>query len=688
MLASRGLNSPHRPPARNWEAKKPRPCGLFADDFCRYAFMSAQDGSRPGFCSGATRRSPEAATGTTAVHAFTTICWRWLARVGRTLPASFGRGFRPFERGGGRSSEPAWTAAVGQTIAELENLNQVTERDFLAVGGKLMEFVSAARRISSEMTALTDLMSDEQAGHAAQALTRMRERSGEMGLRIERGGQALAGVRGLSRRIQSAFVKLQQMVAVIRTLCTLTRIETARLGADGSDFGDLADEVNPLSASIQSSGQGVLDASARLDFEVQAALAQGSDLSAAAMRELHALMDGVGESLRSFEERRLRAGQASARHAAQHAAVCEAIEDLVQSVQFHDITRQQIEHVCQALAEILAGTPPGLVEERSAPQRAQAVLTLQNLQLSGAAAAFARSMEGMERDLGSIAARSSQMAEESRALTGLSGEERNSFFLRMEDSFTSILHAASACAAAESALGRMASELERTIRSMRESIQEIRGVEIHIQRIAINATIRSAHIGAAGNGLNVIADVLRRVAVDSNRNTEDVAAALDAMSAAVQAVTAGPSGAVSRGDPEAEEGAGQMRAAILELRASSESSFRRVTEIATLGSRLGEEIGSLRSGLTAGPLFAAVVARARAELRRIGAEERPAAFSSLELDSSESLASHAQRYTMQAERDVHEAVVQGAATPAAGAPSAEPAAERQDGGLGDNIEFF
>src|ERR1700719_511930 len=79
-----------------------------------------------------------------------------------------------------RPTGDGWAAALERIIADLEGLNGRTERDFLAVGEKLMESRSTARRIASDMTALTELVSGEHSRNASHALTRMLEHSREM----------------------------------------------------------------------------------------------------------------------------------------------------------------------------------------------------------------------------------------------------------------------------------------------------------------------------------------------------------------------------------------------------------------------------------------------------------------------------------------------------------------------------
>ncbi len=575
-----------------------------------------------------------------------------------------------------------WAATVARVVQELENLNRSTERDFLAVGEKMLEFRSTARQIQSDMAAVTELISGEQGRNASQALTGMLEHSREMDARIEQGGQALASVRDLSNRLRRAFLGLPNMVSVFRTLCTLTRIETARLGTTGADLGHLAAEIRPLSESIQASGEGVLEACVHLDHKVQSAIRSGAELRITQLKQMPELISSVAASLRSLEERRKLAIESSHRQEAQYAGVCEAIEDLVGSIQFHDITRQQVEHVGEALRHLRAAWKSDAQDSGSAALHTGAILTLQCSQLAEAARTFASSIGRIERDLESIAARVKNASEAVQALMGTSGDEHSSFFVQLEDRFSAMLRMLCTCAAAQGEMDSTTSGLKETIGRMRDSVAEIRGTEIQIQRISTNATIRATHIGAAGVALNKIAEVMQHLALESNINTEEVARALDAMSAASQVVGSG-----SGTESTTERVVGEMRLTIGELHSSSESSISRVNEIAQLGKQLALDIGALRGGVSAGRLFAEIVDRVRSELEAIGAEAAPISSEDSGGAAAQHLERFAETYTMQSQRDVHESVIGGGAVPAVAPPAAAKVAPR-GGDLGENVELF
>jgi hypothetical protein len=264
---------------------------------------------------------------------------------------------------------------------------------------------------------------------------------------------------------------------------------------------------------------------------------------------------------------------------------------------------------------------------------------------------------------------------------GVSTDDQNSFFLQMEDQFTAILKMLASCAASQGEVEFTAASLEQTISGMRESVDAIRSIEIRIQRIATNATIRATHIGTAGNALNVIAEVMQRLALDSNTNTEDVAGTLDAMSDAARQMS-GRSGAGSGTNEMVVE----MQRAVLDLHTSSECSFSRVNQMAALGARLAEDVGAVRNGFSAGLLFAQVVDRSRGKLALIGVQAGTGPLEDVEGASAPQLESLAKHYTMQMERDVHESLTGGAARAATPAEASRVALA--EGDLGDNVELF
>jgi hypothetical protein len=319
-----------------------------------------------------------------------------------------------------------------------------------------------------------------------------------------------------------------------------------------------------------------------------------------------------------------------------------------------------------------------------------AILALQSSQLADAAEKFAASVASIAHSLDDIATHVLGMADESRTLAGLSADEKDSFFLQMEQGCSAILANLGLCAKAEAATLVTSGNLSETIGRMQGSIEEIQAIEIQMQRMGLNAGIRAAHIGAAGDALSVLAGTMQQLAFESRQRSESLAEALGSMSEAATRLSGqgGPAPASERGSQDGcLEG---MRIAVAELHSSSERSCAQISQIIACGARLSEDLSATRQSFSVGALFAEAVSRARRMLKEIGEKNQ----SGLSCDGTEALerglADFARHYTMQAERDVHEGVtkaVVGTAPVAVRAEQSEfPPEEAAE--LGENVEFF
>jgi hypothetical protein len=311
---------------------------------------------------------------------------------------------------------PASGQSLGQVIADLDSLNHDTEQGFLSIGGKLAEFMQMVSVISSELTALANAEHGQQ---ASQALTHALDRSTEMRTAQGSRDKGLAGMRddvGLLKRTLSGF---QETVSTFRTLGLLTRIETARLGNTGADFSDLADDVSLLAGQVHSKVASALSIADSLILPIESAMREISALEAGQAKDLPALISGTLASLSSFREVQDRAHESSDRLGAQCSNVSDAFKKLIVSIQFHDITRQQVEHVIEVLRRLSSESEKVDGNPSRHPRGVSAVLALQSAQLADADKKFRASVDSVERNLEGIAKHVLEMADESRALSGL-----------------------------------------------------------------------------------------------------------------------------------------------------------------------------------------------------------------------------------------------------------------------------
>jgi len=191
-----------------------------------------------------------------------------------------------------------------------------------------------------------------------------------------------------------------------RITAILARREAAHPATSQENLRNLADDVRSCSDGIRSCSDGirscageVMEAAGAFDSRLGSTLPAVSRFGAIQEHELPALLSAVDAVVEAFQTRRRETARTSADLASSLDAVARDLGAVAGELQFHDITRQQIEHVVAALRQVMSD---GAGKKITAS--GTALVRLQKAQLENAAAAFTGSTRGIDRDLASIAA--------------------------------------------------------------------------------------------------------------------------------------------------------------------------------------------------------------------------------------------------------------------------------------------
>jgi hypothetical protein len=197
--------------------------------------------------------------------------------------------------------------------------------------------------------------------------------------------------------------------------------------------------VKLLAADVRTKVETALPAAALLIPAIESAMQDVAALEEGQTKDLPSVISQVLANLSSFRDIEKQVCDASARLVDQYNAISDAFKKLIVSVQFHDITRQQVEHVIDVLRGLLSESGGASGSISNGQHDTAAVVALQSMQLADAGAKFADSAASVVRNMDDIARHVLEMADESRALSGLSADETTSFLLQMEGICTAIL---------------------------------------------------------------------------------------------------------------------------------------------------------------------------------------------------------------------------------------------------------
>jgi methyl-accepting chemotaxis protein len=576
--------------------------------------------------------------------------------------------------------------SLGQVVEDLTLVNRNTEQEFLRIGGTLGDVMETVNLISSDLASLASLISGENGNKASCVLTAALDRATEReaGYANDRGG--LGGMQAEVNRLRKTLGEYRETVSAFHVIGILTRIEIARLGKVSADFGSLTDDVRSLAENVHAKVHDALDVAAKLIPKIENATRDISVLRKEQLKDLPSLVSEVSASLASFREIQDRVHASSLLLKSRYDAISAAVRKLIVALQFHDITRQQVEHVIEVLGRLQFGE-----REENSPNSGPVagpatVLALQSSQLAHAGEKFAASVESLGCNLSHISDQISKIAVESRDLFSGSGNENDSFLLRMEMGCAAILQRMSRIAEVDAVAGVTCGAIGETIARLRQSVEEIRAIEFQMFLVAMNARINAGHLGGVGDPLDVLADAMGQQASRSTQRSHSLTADLDSLWAATAQFSDQIETAAPREGDSGVARADTMQTAIAELHTARERSLDRIPEILACVDRLCENLAGTRAALSAGALFADAIGRARAVIDDVGASSGlPAGGETPETE----LAEFTVHYTMQSERDVHAGVMAAfTGMTGAGEHGQGEAEQTSEGELSDGVEFF
>ncbi len=570
---------------------------------------------------------------------------------------------------------------------DLLSLNSATEEDFLAVGASLREILTGAERISEMATSVADLMqSGELERHVEtlrESLSRMHYYLDGSGKNLARSMEILRSVMGGIDEIKTPLLGFKRIVKHLRVLSVSTKIESARFSAGDSSFSNIANDVEKLSALIDAKSTQILGTAHRLHNAISETLSRVSTLATQEHEQARVMLDGMIGSLSSLSEKHTSASMVSHNIADSSEAIRGNVGEVVRMLQFHDITRQQIEHVIETFGELcerIGAAKNG--DDVAAEMRSLCVADIcrpQVNQLSSARHDLVSAIGGTTANLKAVTSDAIRISREISSLTTAIDPDAGTFLATLKGEVTKIANSLRENVETNTRLSTAVEEVAATVNDLTGFVGGIEDIGTEIELIALNARIKAAQTGTEGAALGVLAEGVRNLSDTAREQTTPVSRALAHINGIAE----------SLGQDQVEEekatGVGlladELHGLLNAFGQMDEQIALLISTMERAGKDLEKEIGSLVAGIT-------VHVKTERALEKIIKSIEDAVFQAGEfgtpIDGEERgsyLKELEERYTMHKERSVHRSSIrtQGPVPPLSGETFGE---------LGDNIELF
>jgi hypothetical protein len=417
-----------------------------------------------------------------------------------------------------------WTYILDQVMHMLDSIISDSEGEFLVIGDRLQEFYSSAQLMCTQSTSVGEIMTGEGLDKATEGLTNILD---ELKAHLEDSESHFIKITGIFEEHLSALGKvsshledLDMLVLNLSMLGFFTRVESAHIISIDSGFGSLTDDVRMLAENIKEKSLQIRTVSESVKTFITHALSkiaefEKSQSESARTAHKHAVANhfalskknkGALESARLIEQK--------------SKEIASSIGNIIMSIQFHDITRQQIEHVKEVfdlLRTRIKGNNNNDDMQHAALMRD--ILKLQRAQLKQSEDDLVSAVMKIIENLLSISKSVGEILSETNDVAWASETEESSFMEDLDLGISSVIDCIKVTADEQAKLTETVSSASEMVSEMSVFVQDIETLGLNLQLIALNARIKAAHLGQEGAALDTISGSIYELSRNARQDT-------------------------------------------------------------------------------------------------------------------------------------------------------------------------
>ncbi len=599
-----------------------------------------------------------------------------------------------------------WHKILSAHHDRLHDLNSASEKEFITIGTQFQAFHQRATDISrlaeglvDQMTGQDLLMAMQQFQTAVSDIDNFLKRSDQ---------QAIRGVDTLDRFLASLadmavpVSEFGKIVRILHIMAISTKIENAHFDERETGFNAVADEIRRMADVVGQQSADIADEITRLRLSIRQELTTVLSLRKRQEGTAREILERIHTSLGDMQDHYGYSQDRAGELARLANELSTALAEIIISMQFNDITRQQIEHVQEALADA------GRMLDNHAALRVTknrkgatdhlswltSVTDLQVRQLQHADRELTTAVDRIKLNLETIAEAVTRMVDQARDMaTRQSGGQAHRLGT-IEAEIQSIREILIQTIEHHQTLVTTFQTVCEAVTRLSEFVGHIDHIGHEIRLIALNALVKAAHTGEEGLALAVLAESIQKLSVEALEQAGRISDSLKEINQLAHNLA----DELHLDDSERQQEIQRQIATLEELMGTlrqtdytAETSSNRIEEEAV---ELAADIKEMVPRIRVHEASASVIGDIVRELEDIQAT-LPVVSKTFPAPGADQLLDLENRYTMESERLIHQSREE-TADPVNGAESLPPDSlslvaipvEETDEDFGDNVELF
>jgi hypothetical protein len=405
---------------------------------------------------------------------------------------------------------------LGWIASELERQFNAMEKDFLALGDGLQDFRNQARDIAQKASEMTERMTGADLSFAIELLHRYEGVIGEANRDSSKSTGVLSEILGRYKQIRNPLESLLKIVNYLDVICVIMKIENARFQSSETGFDTVAGGLKDLGKTIRIKSEDLGKRSQEITASISQALQAVQKNEQLQNDHTRFILGRILSSMETMQEKRQASVASLSACSNRYQSIADSISNIVSSLQFHDITRQRMEHSTKALHDIntmVADSQAPGWEQRFAD--AVEISRLQSVQMNHAKEDLAKAVQSLKESLGILKGEINQIAFEIRELTGIAGNAGESFLGEITRNLLSLQNASVEYMRINREISTAINTVAGAVDEISLFARDITQIGTGMKIISMNASVNAHRIGNEGLSLGVLAQETQVLAAET-----------------------------------------------------------------------------------------------------------------------------------------------------------------------------
>jgi len=432
-----------------------------------------------------------------------------------------------------KGEERTWVNTINCAGKDLERIIQSTGENFYLLGENLKDYYARSQDMLHGADDVASLMTGGGLAQVkdglAMILQELENHLNDSESLFSRIHNTFEENRASINKTHASMDEFDTMVLNLNMLGFLTRVENAQVFSDSSGFAALTEDVRNLSDLIRDKSCQIRKRSVEVRDNLENTLQSLAEFRQGKGLWAQQVLARTLSHYEDLSEKHVLASRQARTISERAKEIADSIGNIVMSLQYHDISRQQVEHVKDVLDGLsmkISSRDSVQAHEAGAISR---ILSLQTGQLKRAQDEITGAFSRIQRDLRSITAGIQDIMEESREIALASPTEAISFSEQLQTGISSVISSIDSNAREHDRITGTVRTSCSKVSDMSVFVKDIESLGIDLQLIALNARIKTARIGSGGAALDTISSGIYDLSGHARRQTENLTELLGAV---------------------------------------------------------------------------------------------------------------------------------------------------------------